>query len=76
MLNSYVDDILDLGRIEGKAFVLNNSKFELSSLCQEVQDIFELELKYRRINFDIVIDKSLESVKIVTDKDRVKQVII
>lgn len=34
MLNSYVDDILDLGRIEGGGFQLNPTKFKVSSKRQ------------------------------------------
>lgn len=34
MLNSYVDDILDLGRIEGGGFQLNPTKFKVSCKIQ------------------------------------------
>lgn len=76
MLNSYVEDILDLGRIEGKAFHLNLSDFDLHSLSQEVHDMFELELKFRKISLTMCIDKSLIHSKINCDKDRLKQVMV
>lgn len=76
MLNSYVDDILDLGRIEGKAFHLNNSEFKLDELCQEVFDLFELELKFRKIQFKIDIKTTLKGALITNDRDRLKQVMI
>lgn len=36
MLNSYVEDILDLGRIEGGGFHLNPMQFKVSSLTYEI----------------------------------------
>lgn len=76
MLNSYVDDILDLGRIEGKAFHLNNTEFKLDSLSKEVYELFELELKFRKIKLEIIIQDSLQNATIVIDRDRLKQVMI
>jgi signal transduction histidine kinase len=45
LLNSYVEDILDLGRIEGSAFQLNCDEFSIKDVLDEVYDIFEIELK-------------------------------
>lgn len=75
-MNSYVEDILDLGRIEGHGFQLNMSHFLLQEVIDEVKDIFELELNFRRLTLNVEIDQELKSLCITTDKDRLKQVII
>lgn len=76
MLNSYVDDILDLNRIEVNAFHLNNSEFKLDLLWQEVYELFELELKFKKIQFNIIIEDHLKWANIVNDRDRLRQVMI
>ena len=53
LLNSYVEDILDLGRIEGSAFQLNWEEFFIQEVINEVHDIFEIELRRRNIEFKI-----------------------
>ena len=76
MLNSYVEDILDLGRIHGNAFHLNNNEFDLESLCSDVLSMFELELSHRRIECQINISDDLKNSIIVSDKDRLRQVMV
>ena len=76
LLNSYVEDILDLGRIEGSAFTLNCDEFMIEEVFKEVADIFELELKNKKIKFDIEISARFKLVKVYTDRDRLRQVVI
>ncbi|CAI2360139.1 unnamed protein product [Moneuplotes crassus] len=76
LLNSYVEDILDLGRIEGSAFQLNNEEFRIAEIINEVSEIFELEMKHRRIKFQVNIAPRFNLVNVLSDKDRLRQVII
>lgn len=76
LLNSYVEDILDLGRIEGSAFQLNNEEFKIEEILQEVKDIFELEMKHRRIKFKMNIAPRFSIVNVYSDRDRLRQVVI
>ncbi len=41
LLLSLVNDILDLGRIENEAFLINKDFFNVSNLLAEVWDLFE-----------------------------------
>ena len=76
LLNSYVEDILDLGRIEGSAFQLNWDEFSIVDVIQEVYEIFEIELKRRNIDFQINISPRFSLAKVYTDRDRLRQVVI
>jgi hypothetical protein len=76
LLNSYVEDILDLGRIEGSAFQLNCDEFKVGDVIKEVEDIFEIELRHKKIKFEVNITQRFKLVKVYTDRDRLRQVII
>lgn len=64
LLNSYVEDILDLGRIEGSAFQLNCEEFMIGEVFKEVEDIFEIELRHKKIRFEIDIGARFKIVKV------------
>lgn len=55
LLNSYVEDILDLGRIEGSAFQLNCEEFKIEEVFNQVAEIFEIELRSKKIKFEIEV---------------------
>ena len=64
LINNYVEDILDLGRIEQNAFQLNPNEFYIKEAILEVVDIFELELKSKRVRLTINIQRRLQHVKV------------
>lgn len=64
LVNNYVEDILDLGRIERKAFQLNPVEFSLKDVTEEVAEIFELEFKNKRIRLIIDISQRLKAVRV------------
>mmetsp|Transcript_10672 Transcript_10672/g.9385 ORF Transcript_10672/g.9385 Transcript_10672/m.9385 type:complete len:151 (-) Transcript_10672:253-705(-) len=76
MINSYVDDILDLGRIEGGGFKLNPKEFKLEELINETKELFENEAKGKMISLNFSISNLISSRLINTDKDRLRQVLI
>ena len=45
MLNSLIDDILDMSRLESGAFELNKRPFDLSTLMRELQELFILPVE-------------------------------
>jgi signal transduction histidine kinase len=71
-----VEDILDLGRIEGSAFQLNCDEFKIGEVIMEVVDIFEIELRHKKIKFNVNISQRFQLVNVYSDRDRLRQVII
>ena len=64
LMHNYVEDILDLGRMERKAFELNSTEFWLSEVIDEVSGIFELELKNKNIQLIVDISNKLNRIKV------------
>ena len=76
MINSYVEDILDLGRIEGGGFHLNHVEFQFSQIVKETKELFENEAKNRMIEFKFMISKQILNEIAKADKDRIRQVLV
>ena len=43
MLNSLIDDVLDMSRLESGAFELNKGVFNISNLMKELRELFALQ---------------------------------
>ena len=76
-LQGLTEDILDITRIEGKALKLNRQSFLLAKTIREIVQDYTAEI--RDINSNIVLSfsslRESESVVIVGDESRIKQVI-
>lgn len=67
-----VNEILDLSRVESGEFTIRISPTDLNSLCNEITDVF----KFRCTNeVQLIWDKSEKSAYMMTDKNRVMQVL-
>jgi CheY-like chemotaxis protein/nitrogen-specific signal transduction histidine kinase len=67
-----VNEILDLSRVESGEFTIRISPTDLNSLCNEITDVF----KFRCTNgVQLIWDKNEKSTYIMTDKNRVMQVL-
>ena len=76
ILASLVEDILDHAKIESGVFEVNDVKFELNQLLDEVQSIFELQWNRKEIGLLVNLDPQLDKLLIWSDKQRLKQVIL
>jgi two-component system, OmpR family, sensor histidine kinase VicK len=76
-LQRLTEDILDITRIEGKTLKLNKQSFVLPEIIREVIQDYGTEIKSS--NKNIVLSFSspfeLESIPVIADKNRIKQVI-
>jgi signal transduction histidine kinase len=52
-----INDILDYSKIEAGKLYLENNFFKLSSIIQNINDLFEYQIKEQGLEF-ILIDKS------------------
>ncbi len=72
-LLALINDIIDVSKIEAGKIEVAFEEFDISNLLQEVKDSFELFAKDKGLNLILKMPKNL---LIVSDKRRVKQVII
>ncbi len=76
-LQRLTEDILDITRIEGKTLKLNKESFVLPEILRELVLDYSAEIKSsaKNITLSISSSKELESIPIIADKNRIKQVI-
>ncbi|CAI2378767.1 unnamed protein product [Moneuplotes crassus] len=76
ILNFLVEDILDHAKIESGVFEIQPEVFKVSKIIEEVEEIFELQALQKRISLKFHVEKEIECIKIETDKQRIKQVMM
>jgi two-component system, OmpR family, sensor histidine kinase VicK len=76
-LQHLTEDILDITRIESKTLKLNKESFILPEIIRELVLDYSTEIKSsaKNITLSISSSKELESIPIIADKNRIKQVI-
>ena len=70
-LNTLINDLLDLSRMESKEVVLNKEKFILANLVNEVMLGFKSQAKKKGVELSFDLDPGLE---ILADKSKIEQV--
>lgn len=53
MLMSLIEDILDLAKLEAGSFSINEAPFEIKKLVEDIEDMFTLQCKQKRLELDI-----------------------
>jgi signal transduction histidine kinase len=74
MLASLVEDILDHAKIETGVFEIQDTIFVFDELFSEINDIFELQARIKKIHINFKVDDLFKNKHVVTDKQRIKQV--
>ncbi len=76
-LQQLTEDILDVTRIEGRTLKLNKENFVLVEIMREMVEDYTTDIRTSNRNIIIAFSspKELESIQIVADQDRIKQVI-
>lgn len=76
LLLSLIEDILNLSKIEAGTFTIIMDSFNIGELMEEIYDIFSFQCNQKRIELNMTIDKSLKLTNIITDRGRVKQILL
>lgn len=76
LLASLIEDILDLSRMEAGTFKINYSQFAIAEVFEEVSDIFSFQCSQKKITFSIELCEELKKAKVLSDKGRVKQILL
>ncbi len=74
-LLSLINNILDLSKINSGKIELEQIKFDMESIVQDVYDIFEHKAKDKGLNFNIQIDKGIPPF-LNGDPLRIKQILL
>jgi len=69
-----INDVLDMGRIESGKLELVEKETNFYSLINEIETVFDAEIKLKKINFTVNTDK-LKNPNVICDKLRLKQVL-
>lgn len=70
-----IKDILDISNIQIGALKINKIKFDLNILLYEIYENFKLKFEHKNLNFNLRINLFDNEVPIITDKQRLAQVI-
>ncbi|WP_299269901.1 ATP-binding protein [uncultured Psychrosphaera sp.] len=73
-LTALLGEILDLSKIENQKLDLELLRFNLPSLLQDIEQIYQLNCQQKQLEFILVLESVIPEW-IVTDSTRVKQVI-
>ena len=71
-----VEDILDHAKIESGTFQINEEVFTMTQCIQDIQEVFILQMDGKGLEFKIDIQDQLRELPILSDKGRLKQVIM
>jgi K+-sensing histidine kinase KdpD len=76
-LQRLTEDILDVTRIEGRTLKLNKQNFVLVKIIREIVEDYTTDIRNSNRNITIFLSSSseLESVDILADQNRIKQVL-
>ncbi len=73
-LKKFVNDVLDISKIESNKIVLNKENVCLKDLLYSIKDFFSIKLKEHNINLNINIDKNINFLYL--DKEKIHHLFI
>ncbi|CAI2386510.1 unnamed protein product [Moneuplotes crassus] len=76
ILGGLVEDILDFSKIEAGVFEVHETVFTFKELFGEAKSIFEMQTQMKGINLNFQMDDAFIELKIKSDKQRVKQILL
>ncbi|MCX6154843.1 MAG: PAS domain S-box protein [Candidatus Kapabacteria bacterium] len=74
-LLAIVDDVLDISRIDSNSLSINKSDFLLTELLHYYQSLYNSQIRSKGLNFIIKIQDKCSELKLLTDKDKLSQII-
>ncbi|CAI2384720.1 unnamed protein product [Moneuplotes crassus] len=76
ILGMLVEDILDHAKLESGVFQINEEVFTITQCLNEIQEVFTLQADGKGLELRIDIQDKLKELPIMSDKGRLKQVIM
>ncbi|CAI2382514.1 unnamed protein product [Moneuplotes crassus] len=76
ILGMLVEDILDHAKIESGVFRINEEEFTMTQCINEIYEVFSLQTNGKGLELKINIEEKLRNMPILSDKQRIKQVLM
>jgi len=73
-LINIINDILDLSKIEAGKLVLQYEPISIDKVCMELEDLFSIKAKGKKLNLEFVIDDDIPKF-LVLDEIRLRQIL-
>jgi signal transduction histidine kinase/CheY-like chemotaxis protein len=74
-LLSFINDLLDFSKMLNGSIIFDSKTFNFREILGEATELFQLEIKDRKIKLEIVYDNRMPD-KIVHDRQRILQIIV
>ncbi len=74
-LLAIVNDVLDLSKIESRTLRLNESEIPIQELLAYINNLFASKIQNKGLEFNLIARDGLNKQKIITDKDKLYQII-
>ena len=77
LLLFFINDILDFSQINNGKLRLTFKIIDVVDMAHEIYDLFEFQTKQKKIKFEVVnLIDNIAQRKVITDENRVKQVLL
>lgn len=73
-LLNLTEDILDLAKMEAGIFKLNEQIFDIKSLVDDINYVFQMQFQAKRVHFEVMIAPNLLDQVFNSDIGRIKQI--
>lgn len=73
-LLNIINDILDLSKIESGKFEINETKFNLNELLEQIVQLYSVNTKEKNIRFNFTLDSNIPHF-VISDETKLKQVL-
>ncbi|CAD8122140.1 unnamed protein product [Paramecium sonneborni] len=76
LLIHQINDILDYAAIQSFSFSYHITRFTINQITQEIENLYKIQMKHKKIKFIIKTQQSLKDSIICNDKQRILQILV
>ncbi|CAK64934.1 unnamed protein product (macronuclear) [Paramecium tetraurelia] len=76
LLIHQINDILDYAAIQSFSFSYHLTRFSINQITQEIENLYNIQMRQKKIHFQIKVQPSLKDSIICNDKQRILQIIV
>ncbi|CAD8111640.1 unnamed protein product [Paramecium primaurelia] len=76
LLIHQINDILDYAAIQSFSFSYHLSRFTINQIIQEIENLYNIQMRQKKIKFEIKVLQTLKDSIICNDKQRILQILV
>ncbi|CAD8124497.1 unnamed protein product [Paramecium sonneborni] len=76
LLIHQINDILDYAAIQSFSFSYHITRFTINQIIQEIENLYKIQMKHKKIKFEILVQQQLKDSIICNDKQRILQILV